>query len=106
MTAKILISLLLCSVWIEAGERMTPDEHRLIHPTNKKPSLQQKGRQKMHTLHKIDENEAKKIATKLCGFSPRLTLRHRGTLLFYRSTDTRCPLSINALDGTVIEVGP
>ena len=57
-----------------------------------------------HRLHKIDEEQAKKIAARTCrGSDVKLTLTHRGSYLYYIARTTKCTVYINALDGTVID---
>ncbi len=85
------------------AETMSPMEHQSLHTYNKRPTLRHSGDTHAHKLHKIDENEAKKIAVKHCKEKNiSLKLTHQGRMLYYIATTAKCILYINALDGSVI----
>jgi len=54
--------LLLAPILLGAFDAtLTIDEHNSIHNYNNKPTLKMAKKRKMHKLHKIDEDEVKKI---------------------------------------------
>ncbi len=86
------------------AQTMSASEHLDLHRYNHRPSLKHMDEKNAHRLHKIDEDQARKIAARTCrGSDVKLTLTHRGSYLYYIARTTKCTVYINALDGTVID---
>jgi len=83
--------LILLSVYsFSSAETMSPSEHN--------------SEKKAHQLHKVDEEQAKAIAYKICKTKKlTLALKHYSLYLYYHVKGEGCTLFINALDGSIIE---
>jgi len=99
------ILIVLVSLAFASDETFSVQEHRSIHNTSTfKPSVKMKEKQQMHRLHKIDEDEAKKIALDETKESVVfLKLTHEGKYLIYKIKTENYRLIVNALDGSVIK---
>jgi len=97
--------LILLSVYsFSSTETMSPLEHNSLHTYNKRPSLRHTNEKRAHRLHKVDEEQAKAIAHKICKTKKlTLTLKHHSLYLYYHVNAEGCTLFINALDGSIIE---
>ena len=82
---------------------LTPREHSSIHNYNNRPIVKMGKKQKMHQLHKINEDQAIKIAQKDTGEEVKsVKLLHSGNILKFSVKTKSYTLSINALDGEII----
>jgi len=108
---KIVILLLVpfiifaSSELLYVGETLNNREHMSLHGSyNHRPSIKMKNKRKIHKLHKVNEEQAMKIAkeeTKEEVESIKLT--HHKKYLIYKISTEQYDLTINALDGTVIK---
>lgn len=101
---KFLIMLLLAIVAFASGEKLSSSEHNSIHGYNNRPAVKMHKKVNMHKLHKVDEEQAKKITedeTNEEVVSFKLT--HSGRYLIYKARTEHYFLTINALDGTVMK---
>lgn len=98
------ISVFVLFISILTAEEMSPADHQSIHTYNMRPSLRHAGERNMHKLHKINEEDAKVIAEKVCKENiVELKLTHKSSLLYYIAKSKSCKVHINALDGTIID---
>ena len=97
--------LILLSVYsFSSAETMSPSEHNSLHTYNKRSTLKHNSEKKAHQLHKVDEEQAKAIAYKICKTKKlTLALKHYSLYLYYHVKGEGCTLFINALDGSIIE---
>lgn len=103
---KTITLLFIPFIVFASGMQLTPSEHSSIHNANHRPSVKLKKKAKMHQLHNINEKEAVRIAKEVTGEEKKsLELTHRGQYLIYKIKTENYHLTINALDGTVIEKG-
>lgn len=101
----IYLTLLIIPMFVFAqGQTLTPREHNSVHGYNHRPMIKIQKKRNMHKLHKIDEEEAKKIVgDKTNEEVTSLKLSHRGSYLIYKVKTEHYLLTINALDGTIIK---
>jgi uncharacterized membrane protein YkoI len=86
-----------------AQNTMTVSEHNSIHGYNNKPTVKMQKKRNMHRLHKIDEVEIAKITQeKTNEEADDIKLLHSVNILKYQVKTKTYILTINALDGTVI----
>ena len=101
---KFLITLLLPIAAFASEATLSPSEHGSVHNYNHRPSVEMQKNRNMHKLHKVDDEQAKKIVkdeTKEEVISLKLT--HEGRYLVHNATTKHYQLTINALDGTVMK---
>ena len=98
------IFLIILTINLTSAELMTTREHLLLHKYNRKPYLKIKQKRVLHTLHRINEKEAKEIVKKLTGENVKfIKLFHRGKVLKYFITTVKGKtIALNALSGEVI----
>jgi uncharacterized membrane protein YkoI len=98
------LTLLVPMFVFASGATLTPSEHSSVHGYNKRPVAKIQQKQNMHKLHKIDEEEAKKIVRDKTNEEViSLKLSHTGNKLIYKAKTKHHSLIINALDGGVIK---
>lgn len=97
-------TLLLTPLFLLASQStLTPSEHSLIHSSNHRPMIKMQQKRNMHKLHKIDEQEAAKITKKETNEEVKhLKLTHSGRILKYIIKTENYILTINALDGAIL----
>ena len=97
------LSILLALYSFSFAETLSPSEHNSLHTYNKRSTLKHNNEKRAHQLHKVDEEQAKAIAEKICQ-TKKLTLRlkHHSLYLYYHVKGEGCTLYINALDGSII----
>jgi uncharacterized membrane protein YkoI len=99
--------LLLCIPFIvfAASQTLTAREHRSIHGFNHRPLIKLQKKRDMHRLHKIDEQEAAKITKEETAEEIQsIKLIHRAKYLMFKIHTENYQLTINALDGSVMEI--
>ena len=98
--------LLLCIPFIvfAAGQTLTVREHMSIHNSNYRPLIKLQKKRKMHQLHKVDEQDAARITKEETDEkSQSIKLMNRGHYLIFKVRTANYILTINALDGTIME---
>ncbi|MCF6309538.1 MAG: PepSY domain-containing protein [Sulfurimonas sp.] len=97
--------LLLTPLFVFATQStLTPSEHNSIHGYNNRPIVKMGKKQKMHQLHKVDEQEAIKIVKNATHEDvARMKLIHSGNILKYKVTTKSYLVEINALDGEILK---
>lgn len=99
------MTLLIIPLFVFASSAtMSPSEHRSVHGFNKRPLVKMHNRRNMHRLHKVDEAAVAKITQEQTNekiLSMKFT--HIGNILKYRIFTKNYTLTINALDGTIID---
>ena len=99
------LTLLTIPMFVFAqGQTLTPSEHNSIHSYNKRPSVKMKNKGNMHKLHKVNEEEASKIAKEQTKEDVQnIKLTHTGNVMFYKVQTQSYRIKINAMDGSVID---
>lgn len=103
---SLLFSLAALLILAGCGNKsnLTPSQHQSLHQYNQKPSLKPRQQRQMHRLHRIDEQKARAIATRLTGEQViQLSLRHTGSILFYFIKTAHHELIIDAMDGALLK---
>ncbi|MDA7817046.1 hypothetical protein N9A28_02530 [Sulfurimonas sp.] len=99
---KIIITLLMPLVVFASSETLSPSEHNSIHGYNNRPVVKMNKKLNMHKLHKIDEEQARKIVEDDTNEEViSLKLTHSGRYIIYKARTKNYFLVINALDGTI-----
>ena len=100
---KYLILLLTPLIVLASESTLTPNEHNSIHGYNNRPVVKMQKRRNMHILHKIDEKEVAVIASQETNEEIQsIKLTHTGNILKYLVKTKNYTLSINALDGAIL----
>ena len=99
------LTLLITPMFVFAqGQTLTPSEHNSIHGYNHKPIVKMQNKRDMHKLHKVDEEEASKIAREHTKEDvQKIKLTHTGNIMFYNVQTQSFSIKINAVDGSVID---
>lgn len=101
---KFSIILLLPILVFASESTLTPTEHFSIHSYNNRPLVKSAKKRNMHKLHKINEEQAKKIVKDETHEEVlSLNLTHKGDYLIYKARTEHYRLIINALDGTIVK---
>ena len=99
----LLMAALVLILGADVAE-ITQQEYKKIHHNNFKMGLKTQEKSYMHRIHKVDETQAKEIATKETNEKvSKLKLEHRGRVLFYKVYTQHNYLEINAMDATVMK---
>ncbi len=99
--------LILCIPFFvfAAGETLTIREYMSIHNTNNRPYIKLQKKSKMHRLHRINEKDAARITKEeTTEESQSIKLIHRAKYLMFKIHTENYQLTINALDGSVMEI--
>jgi uncharacterized membrane protein YkoI len=100
---KIIILTLIPLFALASSDSLNTTQYNSIHDYNNRPATNMQKRIKMHRLHKIDEEEAMKIAQKHTNEKVlKLRLTHKSNKLFYHIHTKSYELDINALNGEII----
>ena len=101
---KYLTLLLTPLLAFALSNTLTPMEHKSIHGYNKRPSAKMQQKRNMHRLHKVDEEKAAEIVKKETKEDIQsLRLTHTGKILKYLVKTESYNLTINALDGEILD---
>jgi len=98
--------IMLMFPWLvlASGEQLTSDEHNAIHGYNKKTAIQLRQKQKMHQLHKVDEEDLRIFVKEETGEAILTSeLTHVGKYLIYKVKTTSYQLQVNALDKSILK---
>lgn len=101
---KVSILLVLPLFIFASGEKLTYREHESLHSYNKRVQIQLKIRSQHHKLHKVNEEQVKDIVKQETGEEPTsIRVTHKGKYLIFNVVTNTYYLTINALDGSIIE---
>ena len=99
----LLMATLVLSLSADVA-KITQQEYKKIHHNNNKMGLKIQEKSYMHRIHKVDETQAKEIAINETNEEVlKLTLDHKGRVLFYKVHTKNHYLEINAMDATVMK---
>lgn len=101
---KYLLLLITPLLAFASSNTLTPMEHNSIHGYNKKPLAKMQQKRNMHKLHKVDDKEVRSIANKETAEEIKsVKLTHRGNILKYIVKTENYTITINALDGKILD---
>ena len=103
---KYLILLITPLFLFASSATMSYSENKSVHGFNKRPLVRMQNKSNMHRLHKVDEAKAAKITQEQTNEKVlSMNLSHIGNILKYRILTKSYTLTINALDGTILDKG-
>jgi len=101
---KNLILLTIPFIVSASVNTLSPKDHMSIHITNHSSSQKLMKKRKLHSFHKITDEQVESIVKKVTGESSTfIRLTHRSNYLIYKVTTENYRLDVNALDGTLIK---
>ena len=101
---KSLIILAIPFILFASGQTMSTSDYMFFTNSDRQPFKQLRKKSRINQLHKVDEKEAKSIVKKLTQEDcESIKLTRSGKYLIYKISTKHYKLTINALDGTIVE---